>query len=203
MYTVYISINLGLQRSELNGQCFQWKISFATAVKPLPNMCEPPQIWSLCASHYPRLSHKTASLWPTFAKFSLLSCFQCQTHMLAPICTSLPCTPTNILSACILESLVTFHKTWPPWHAFSKMIPVQVFRDDSFICLYRYEPPQTLRVYVGYHPASPTFNPSCWTGIYTTFANSVDPDQLASSEANWSGSTLFVIKNLNLYEQLG
>ena len=24
------------------------------------------------------------------------------------------------------------------------------------------------------------------------FANSVDPDQLASEEANWSGSTLFV-----------
>ena len=36
-----------------------------------------------------------------------------------------------------------------------------------------------------------------------TFANSVDPDQLASSEANWSGSALFVIKYLNLYEQLG
>ena len=26
------------------------------------------------------------------------------------------------------------------------------------------------------------------------FANSVDPDQLASEEANWSGSALFVIK---------
>ena len=33
-------------------------------------------------------------------------------------------------------------------------------------------------------------------------ANSVDPDQLASEEANWSGSALFVIKYLNLYEQL-
>ena len=32
---------------------------------------------------------------------------------------------------------------------------------------------------------------------------SVDPDQLASEEANWSGSALFVIKYLNLYEQLG
>ena len=31
------------------------------------------------------------------------------------------------------------------------------------------------------------------------FANSVDPDQLASGEANWSGSTLFVIKYMNLY----
>ena len=34
---------------------------------------------------------------------------------------------------------------------------------------------------------------SCWTWIYPTFANSVDPDQLASSEANWSESALFDI----------
>ena len=44
---------------------------------------------------------------------------------------------------------------------------------------------------------------SCWTQIYPAFANSVDPDQLASEEANWSGSALFVITYLNLYEQLG
>ena len=31
-------------------------------------------------------------------------------------------------------------------------------------------------------------------------ANSVEPDQLASEEANWSGSTLFVIKNVNFYQ---
>ena len=31
----------------------------------------------------------------------------------------------------------------------------------------------------------------------------VDPDQLASEEPNRSGSALFVIKYLNLYEQLG
>ena len=30
------------------------------------------------------------------------------------------------------------------------------------------------------------------------FANSVDPDQLASVEANWSGSALFAIKYGNL-----
>ena len=29
--------------------------------------------------------------------------------------------------------------------------------------------------------------------VEPAFANSVDPDQLASEEANWSGSTLFVI----------
>ena len=36
------------------------------------------------------------------------------------------------------------------------------------------------------------------------FANSVDPDQLASEEANWSGSALFVdivIQYMNLYQQ--
>ena len=30
------------------------------------------------------------------------------------------------------------------------------------------------------------------------FVNSVDPDQLASEEANWSGSALFAIKYANL-----
>ena len=33
--------------------------------------------------------------------------------------------------------------------------------------------------------------------------NSVDPDQLASEEANWSGSTLFVIKYVNFYQKTG
>ena len=44
---------------------------------------------------------------------------------------------------------------------------------------------------------------SCWTRIYPVFANIVDPDQLASEEANWSGSALFVIKHMNLYQQPG
>ena len=39
--------------------------------------------------------------------------------------------------------------------------------------------------------------------IYPAFANSVDPDQLASSEANWSGASLLAIKNVNLYQQSG
>ena len=43
----------------------------------------------------------------------------------------------------------------------------------------------------------------CWTQIYTTFANSVDPDQLASEEANWSGAALFAIQYVNLYQQSG
>ena len=44
---------------------------------------------------------------------------------------------------------------------------------------------------------------SCWTRIYTAFANSVDPDRLASEEANWSGSALFAIKYVNSYQQSG
>ena len=35
------------------------------------------------------------------------------------------------------------------------------------------------------------------------FANSVNPDQLASEEANWSGSALFVIHYVNLYQKPG
>ena len=44
---------------------------------------------------------------------------------------------------------------------------------------------------------------SCWTWIYPAFVNSVDPDQLASEEANWSRSALFSIKYANLQEQSG
>ena len=39
--------------------------------------------------------------------------------------------------------------------------------------------------------------------ICPAFANIVDSDHLASEEAKWSGSTLFVIKYLNLYQQPG
>ena len=35
----------------------------------------------------------------------------------------------------------------------------------------------------------------------SVLANSVDPDQLASEEANWSGSALFVIKYVNFYQK--
>ena len=39
--------------------------------------------------------------------------------------------------------------------------------------------------------------------ICPVLANSVDPDQLASEEANWSGSALFVIKYVNFYRKPG
>ena len=44
---------------------------------------------------------------------------------------------------------------------------------------------------------------SCWTRICPAIANNVDPDQLASEEANWSGSALFAIKYMNFYQQFG
>ena len=34
-------------------------------------------------------------------------------------------------------------------------------------------------------------------------ANSADPDQLASEEANWSGSALFAIKAVDFYQKPG
>ena len=34
-------------------------------------------------------------------------------------------------------------------------------------------------------------------------ANSVDPDQLASEEAKWSGPALFIIKYVNFYPKPG
>ena len=37
----------------------------------------------------------------------------------------------------------------------------------------------------------------------SVITNSVDPDQLASEEANWSGSALFVIKYVNFYQKPG
>ena len=37
-------------------------------------------------------------------------------------------------------------------------------------------------------------------GYALSLQKSVDPDQLASEEANWSGSALFVIKSVNLYQ---
>ena len=43
---------------------------------------------------------------------------------------------------------------------------------------------------------------SCWTQIYPAFAKSINPDQFASDEANWSES-LFAIKYVNLYQQSG
>ena len=37
--------------------------------------------------------------------------------------------------------------------------------------------------------------------LHCFFANSVDPDQLPSKEANWYRSALFVIQYVNLYQQ--
>ena len=54
----------------------------------------------------------------------------------------------------------------------------------------------TLKVREGYRSVQTGW---IYTRICPAFANSVDPDQLASEEANWSGATLFVIKYVILY----
>ena len=44
---------------------------------------------------------------------------------------------------------------------------------------------------------------SCWTLTCPVLANDVEPDQLASEEANWSGSALFVTNYVNFYQKPG
>ena len=66
----------------------------------------------------------------------------------------------------------------------------------QFFYLEPYSPVNTVKVM----PSQPL---SYWTQLYPVFANSVDPDQLASEEANWSGAPLLVIQHVNLYQQSG
>ena len=46
----------------------------------------------------------------------------------------------------------------------------------------------------------PPVNPCPAEPGYTLSLQTVDPDQLASEEANWSGSALFAIKYVKLYQ---
>ena len=48
-----------------------------------------------------------------------------------------------------------------------------------------------------------SFNPCPAEPGYALLPDSVDPDQLASEEAYWSGSALCVVKFVNLYQQHG
>ena len=45
--------------------------------------------------------------------------------------------------------------------------------------------------------------PSLLNTTCPVLTNNVDPDQLASEEANWCGSALFVIKYVNFYQKPG
>ena len=65
------------------------------------------------------------------------------------------------------------------------------------LCFLNKNPIYKFHIYPIYWDTLPQ---SCWTRICPAFASSVDPDQLASEEANWSGSALFVIKYVNLYQ---
>ena len=46
-------------------------------------------------------------------------------------------------------------------------------------------------------------NPSLANTTCPVLANRVDPDQLASEKANWSGSVLFIFKYVNFYKKCG
>ena len=52
-------------------------------------------------------------------------------------------------------------------------------------------------------PASPLITLLLLNTTCPVLANSVAPDQLASEEANWSGSALLVIKYVNFYQKPG
>ena len=51
--------------------------------------------------------------------------------------------------------------------------------------------------------ASSNSHPDCCYKFKYLMANSADPDQLASSEANWSGSTLFAKPGLSGFSRAG
>ena len=53
------------------------------------------------------------------------------------------------------------------------------------------------------HPVCKILTLLLLTTTCAVLANSVDPDQLASEEAYWTGSALFVIKYVNFYQKPG
>ena len=58
-----------------------------------------------------------------------------------------------------------------------------------------------LNIYVYMIGAAPELTLLLLNTTCLVLTNSVDPDQLASEEANWSGSALFVIKYVNFYQK--
>ena len=76
----------------------------------------------------------------------------------------------------------------------SRMFFCFVFFFDKIISIYPA---------IGFMNNLDRLNPSLAEHDMPVLANSVDPDQLASEEANWSGSALFVIKYVNLYQNSG
>ena len=72
--------------------------------------------------------------------------------------------------------------------------------DDSI------NPVQILQIVVSSRDVKPTlslFQQFLDTAGINPFLQIVDPCQLASSEASWSGSSLFVIRYMNIYQQSG
>ena len=74
-----------------------------------------------------------------------------------------------------------------------KWVPTTLLSHCSFLWLFIPHPSQNRN----------QLNTLAWTQICHAFENSVDPDKLASEEANWSGSALFIIQYVNLYQKSG
>ena len=73
-----------------------------------------------------------------------------------------------------------------------------------WVSIYRYYMGHNFNLGCSCRSAGPLLTPVLLNpDIPAAFANSVDPDQLASEEANWSGSALFAIKYMNTYQQSG
>ena len=73
----------------------------------------------------------------------------------------------------------------------------------SYLCTHKYLLTGIKGNFVNFNSLNPCPSEPRYTVL---FANSVDPDQLASeeAEANWTGSALFVIgSNVNLYQHPG
>ena len=89
-------------------------------------------------------------------------------------------------------SLISVEKPWTDWHKWCALCVLMYF-------LHQWHRTASA-------PARSTLctQPAVLTLLLlnTSFlANSVEPDQLASSEANWSGSVLFVIKYVNFFQK--
>ena len=77
---------------------------------------------------------------------------------------------------------------WPSWD--SKLRPIDLQSDELPTALLNYSLRVCMLTLILLFTTTPTF------------ANSVDPDQMASEEAIWSGPTLFVIQFMNLNENI-
>ena len=99
-------------------------------------------------------------------------------------------------SKCYWNTLITYYMTNKallrknePLRWFWTWFPRVLKRSSCNLCM------KIVSWYVSYHALHIVI---CIVSLgVTALANCVDPDQLASSEANWSGSALFAIEHVN------